>query len=693
MTVAEYENRFTELPRYTPLIQASKPMKMRRFSEGLRPEIRSKMCYASINNYAELFLVCMVLFITSLSSHFPLYVRIQIFLSPLHASTSTSMEENAVSYVHSISEANRLLPSASRWNSIEIDFGLHPESRSCDSLPSNYPKSVDCNLVIADKQAFKRFIYISVSLILIIITIILLLRFLPHKHSHDKSPKNLALALNQALLFFDAQKSGVLLENHTVKFRGVSGLQDGYSGKIHVDLVGGFYDSGNNVKFGFPTAYTITLLSWSVIEYHRKYTAMDELDHVRNIIKWGTDYLLKVFHPSNSTTDPAVLYSQVGSTSTNVVSDITCWERPEDMEYPRPVSMCKLASDLAGETAAALASASLVFKDEKAYSKELIQVAEELFAFATNEENLGRYTMDKDCGAEAQNFYNSSGYLDELVWGGTWLFFATGNDSYLRNATEMFESAMEAELTADTGVFYWNNKLPAAAVLLTRLRYLHDLGHPFEATLRSSSNMTDMIMCSYLSIHQNFNMTRGGLILLRPDHGGPLQFAAAAAFLSKLYKDYLGIIRSYGGSCGSQSFSLQMLNTFSTSQVQYILGNNPLKMSYLVGFGDHFPTQVHHRAASILWDDQYYSCAEGSRWLHSRDPNPNVLIGAMVAGPDQDDKFSDERDAPQYTEPSLSGNAGLVAALIALYDPTSPSSTSNEIDGGIDQMGIFANIM
>ncbi|XP_058090367.1 two-component response regulator ORR9-like isoform X2 [Magnolia sinica] len=39
-----------------------------------------------------------------------------------------------------------------------------------------------------------------------------------------------------------------------------------------------------------------------------------------------------------------------------------------------------------------------------------------------------------------------------------------------------------------------------------------------------------------------------GLILLRPDHGGPLQFAAAAIFLSKLYKDYLGIIRSHGGS-------------------------------------------------------------------------------------------------------------------------------------------------
>lgn len=106
-----------------------------------------------------------------------------------------------------------------------------------------------------------------------------------------------------------------------------------------------------------------------------------------------------------------------------------------------------------------------------------------------------------------------------------------------------------------------------------------------------------------------------------------------------------------------------------------------------MGFGDHFPSQVHHRSASIPWDGQDYSCTQGERWLHSKDPNPNVLIGAMVAGPGQDDKFTDRRDKPEYTEPTISGNAGLVAALIALHD-----SSSNDVDGGIDPRGIFANI-
>lgn len=118
-----------------------------------------------------------------------------------------------------------------------------------------------------------------------------------------------------------------------------------------------------------------------------------------------------------------------------------------------------------------------------------------------------------------------------------------------------------------------------------------------------------------------------------------------------------------------------------------------MKMSYMVGFGDKYPYQVHHRSASIPWDDgQHYTCAEGDRWLYSKEPNPNLLVGAMVAGPDIFDNFSDERDKPWFTEPSIASNAGLVAALIALHDPPRKSSNSASLNLGIDQTGIFDKI-
>ena len=59
--------------------------------------------------------------------------------------------------------------------------------------------------------------------------------------------------------------------------------------------------------------------------------------------------------------------------------DHRCWERPEDMDTPRnvyKVSTQNPGSEVAAETAAALASASIVFKDsDPSYSSELLHRA------------------------------------------------------------------------------------------------------------------------------------------------------------------------------------------------------------------------------------------------------------------------------------------------------------------------------
>lgn len=81
---------------------------------------------------------------------------------------------------------------------------------------------------------------------------------------------------------------------------GDSCLTDGKfdSSGITNDLLGGYYDAGDAIKFHFPASFNMTMLSWSVIEYRAKYEAAGELNHVKEIIKWGTDYLLKTFNHS-----------------------------------------------------------------------------------------------------------------------------------------------------------------------------------------------------------------------------------------------------------------------------------------------------------------------------------------------------------------------------------------------------------
>lgn len=75
----------------------------------------------------------------------------------------------------------------------------------------------------------------------------------------------------------------------------------------------------------------------------------------------------------------------------------------------------------------ALVVSSFVFKDDNKYSKKLVYGVDILFKFATKGEGE-QYAGGSD---PLSNFYNSSGFWDEFVWGGAWMYCATGNSSYI----------------------------------------------------------------------------------------------------------------------------------------------------------------------------------------------------------------------------------------------------------------------
>lgn len=458
-------------------------------------------------------------------------------------------------------------------------------------------------------------------------------------------------------------------------------MKDGFSdSSIKRNLVGGYYDAGDAIKFNFPMSFAMTMLSWSVIEYKAKYEAAGELDHVKEIIKWGTDYLLKTFNNSADTIDRIAAQVGQGDTSKGPgPNDHYCWTRPEDIDYPRPVYECHSCSDLASEMAAALAAASIVFKDSKTYSDKLVHGARTLFKFGRDQR--GRYSAG---GSDPSIFYNSTNYYDEYVWGGAWLYFATGNTSYLTLATTpgIAKHAGAFWGGPDYGVFSWDNKLTGSQVLLSRLRLFLSPGYPYEEILSTFHNQTGNVMCSYLPIFKSFNRTKGGLIQLNHGRPQPLQYVVNSAFLASVYADYLDEADTPGWYCGPNFYSTDVLRDFAKTQIDYILGKNPRKMSYVVGYGTKYPKHVHHRGASIPKNGVKYSCKGGWKWRDSKKPNPNTIVGAMVAGPDRHDGFKDVRTNYNYTEPTLAGNAGLVAALVSL----------SGVKTGIDKNTIFSAV-
>jgi hypothetical protein len=121
----------------------------------------------------------------------------------------------------------------------------------------------------------------------------------------DPAPPDYGAALSKSLLYFEAQRSGRLPHNQRVPWRGHSGLTDGL--QQGVDLVGGYYDAGDHVKFGLPMAFTVTMLAWGAIDFADDVQAAGEWGHTLEAIKWGTDYFVKAH------TDPFVYWAEVCS--------------------------------------------------------------------------------------------------------------------------------------------------------------------------------------------------------------------------------------------------------------------------------------------------------------------------------------------------------------------------------------------
>ncbi|KAF8725544.1 hypothetical protein HU200_020077 [Digitaria exilis] len=467
-----------------------------------------------------------------------------------------------------------------------------------------------------------------------------------------------ALALKKSILYFKAQRSGVLPPNQRVTWRENSGLFDGKANGV--DLVGGYYDAGDNVKFGLPMAFTVTMMSWGILEYGKEMAAAGELRNAMDAVKWGTDYFIKA-HP-----EPDVLYGEVGDGDT----DHSCWQRPEDMSTSRQafrIDPQNPGSDLAGETAAAMAAASLVFRNTyPGYANLLLEHAKQLFTFA--DKYRGKYDASITV---ARNYYGSlSGYGDELLWAAAWLYEATEEGCYLEYL------ARNGDALGGTGwsinQFGWDVKYPGVQVMAAKF-LLQGRAGAHAATLERYHQNAEFFVCSCIGKGSvNVPRTPGGMMYHQ--RWNNLQFVTSASFLLTVYADYATKLPGGNGGggvrCPGGAARPYEILAFVRSQVNYILGDNPRGTSYMVGYGGRFPRQVHHRGASIVSfrkNPSFVSCQEGySSWYPRQAGNPNVLDGAIVGGPDEYDDFADERNNYEQTEAATYNSAPLLGVLARL---------------------------
>ncbi|MBI5557197.1 MAG: glycoside hydrolase family 9 protein [Deltaproteobacteria bacterium] len=469
-------------------------------------------------------------------------------------------------------------------------------------------------------------------------------------------------ALQKAWYFYEAQRSGPLpqfdgdlpfydprtgvkLHNgfraNRIPWRGASDPADGAD--VGVDLTGGWHDAGDQVKFGLPMAFSAAFLAWGVVEFHDGLQATGQLEWAKENLRWVADYFIRAHVSANE------LYGQVGCGA----DDHSIWAPPEVLPHVRPawkIDMNCQGADLAAQTSAAMTFISMVFREsEPAYADVLLQHGVELYDFA----RATRYSKYSDCITDAQSYYRSTaGDKDDFVFAGAALYIATKDPRFLHDAEADYLPISDRE-GHHGWTAVWDDVRYGVYVLLAKIYADPDYGAD---SLITGAERHDGYYDYNLHAQNFLNYwthgiahTPGGMAWL--SQWGSARYPAATAFLALVYRKHLLAV-----NLGPQLRENYL--KFATEQVNYVLGDNPLHMSYMVGFGAQASQVAHHRAAH----------GSSTNDIHNPELPRHVLYGGLAGGPASDDSYTDDRNAFTMTEVACDINAGITGALAGLVE-------------------------
>lgn len=298
------------------------------------------------------------------------------------------------------------------------------------------------------------------------------------------------------------------------------------------------------------------------------------------------------------------------------------------------LSPSKPGSDLIAEVSASLAASSILFKPVNTkYSTILISLSKKLFNLAIKYKGKYHKNFPTKVG-----IYKSSGYFDELAWAAAWIYKATNNKFYLDKAENIM--AIHPRLMDKAPDFSWDNKTLGLQLLMIKLTKNEKYAKPIK-------KFFDWVLSD------NVPNTPQGMIFIKRD--GATRYAANIAFAGLIASKY--------------SRNLNYIK-LSRNQIHLLVGDTG--RSFVVGFGNNSPKRPYHAASTCMIKStttlsvSLHKCS----WKDYKKgfPNPNVLYGALVGGPNIEGKYEDKRSNRVSNRVALDYNAGFQSAVAILAD-------------------------
>jgi endoglucanase len=469
-------------------------------------------------------------------------------------------------------------------------------------------------------------------------------------------------ALWMTTRFYGAQKCGngpnwLLMEHPTPEYR-TSFTHDADASANNYDLEGGWFDCGDHVTFGqtfFFSAYLLAkAYSMFPCGFPDLYNGKSYLDYLESgnwdidggkadgipdlleELKYAADWMIK------ATPDASTFYYQKGEGAKDHLFWVTAGRMSamsvDSGGEPRKIFKNPNDGVMASYAAATLSVMSRIYKRfDSSYAQHCLEHARNAYAYAKPKKNNA-------AGAGDGSYYgaHSNPPVVAFIVAASEMFKTTGEASFKTDA----QADQNQIVFHNWGLDYSNS---------------HDLA-PF-ALGSCLGDTAKLSQTKTMFIDQYTNNLNSEGISTRGNSGwGALRYPANAACLAAFW---------------AQAKKTATLDTFIFKQVDYILGANNAKQSFIVGFCSgctRQPLHPHHRNV-YLRDDNPNDSAKALMEI----PDRNTFFGYMVGGTWNSSSYTDKITDYSTSEGGLDYNAGLVGALGYIVNRLDPVDTGNFI--------------
>jgi len=452
--------------------------------------------------------------------------------------------------------------------------------------------------------------------------------------------------------FYGGQRSGIgpnwlIMEHTNPEYRTCfTNDKDG-----DYNLQGGWFDCGDHVTFGQTFFYSAYVLAKAYeafpTGFHDLYHGNDYSDFksssnwdigggkpngipdILEELKYATDWIIR------ATPNGTTFYSQKGNGDYDHKQWVTAGKMSslstEEGGEPRPITKNPNDGSMAAFAAATLAVMSRVYKVcDSAYADTCLQHAKNAYTYAKSH---------KGQAVGAGGYYGTKpNPAADFVAAAAEMYGVTKDESYKSDVTANMGSLKDHYYT-----FCYANS--------------DDIAYYAVATNLKDSTKMKELKTLFVDRYKNAGTGEAGLGTIG-DGWGFLRYPANQAFIAALY---------------AKANNTTDYDNFIYNQIDYILGSNDAKKSFVVGFQEgtvtSSPTLPHHRCV-YLNDNNDMKTLNGI-------PARNKQFGYMVGfTKGSSSSFVEAVDKYTQTEGGIDYNAGLVGALGYILSKSVPADTT-----------------